>query len=282
HAGGAVAAVPARRAVFAGRFPFGRIERPDAIPLRRRPRQCAGFRAIRPALGAGDARAQGHSRQGSQTRKTGDAVRRARLAADRRAGARHSRLPLAVALAFGGRPGQGHAARTRLPQGRGGDFAASGKADRQRFHAQQAGKFRRGGRLAAMSALPQQKLDALLDRHGLVERELASGLAADAYVKLSREFAELSPVVEAIKAYRAVGREIGDLDALMADGSTDAEMRRMAQSEKQVLQSRQDKLEHQLKLALIPKDAMDDHDAILEIRAGTGGDEAALFAGDLF
>jgi len=133
-----------------------------------------------------------------------------------------------------------------------------------------------------MSALPQQKLDALLDRHGLVERELASGLAADAYVKLSREFAELSPVVEAIKAYRAVGREIGDLDALMADGSTDAEMRRMAQSEKQVLQSRQDKLEHQLKLALIPKDAMDDHDAILEIRAGTGGDEAALFAGDLF
>ena len=133
-----------------------------------------------------------------------------------------------------------------------------------------------------MSALPQQKLDALLDRHGLVERELATGLAAEAYVKLAREFAELSPVAEAIEAYRAVGREITDLDTLMADNSTDAEMRRMAQSEKQVLQARQDRLEQQLKLALIPKDAMDDHDAILEIRAGTGGDEAALFAGDLF
>ncbi len=133
-----------------------------------------------------------------------------------------------------------------------------------------------------MSALPQQKLDALLARHALVESELATGLATDAYVRLSREHAELSPVVAAIKAYRAVGREIAELDALMADSSTDSEMRKMAQGEKQTLQARQEKLEQQLRLALIPKDAMDDHDAILEIRAGTGGDEAALFAGDLF
>jgi peptide chain release factor 1 len=133
-----------------------------------------------------------------------------------------------------------------------------------------------------VTSLPQQKLDALLARQDLVESELASGLAADAYVKLSREFAELFPVVEAIKAFRAVAGEIADLDALMADASTDAEMRRMAQAEKQTLQTRQEKLEQQLRLALIPKDAMDDHDAILEIRAGTGGDEAALFAGDLF
>jgi peptide chain release factor 1 len=133
-----------------------------------------------------------------------------------------------------------------------------------------------------VSALPQQKLDALLARHSLVESELASGLATDAYVKLSREHAKLSPVVEAIKAYRAVGREIADLDTLMNDAATDAEMRRLAQAERQALQARQDKLQQQLRLALIPKDAMDDHDAILEIRAGTGGDEAALFAGDLF
>ena len=133
-----------------------------------------------------------------------------------------------------------------------------------------------------MSALPQQKLDALLARHALVESELATGLATDAYVRLSREHAELSPVVEAIKAYRAVVGEIAELDALMADSSTDAEMRKMAQSEKQALQARQYRLEQHLRLALIPKDAMDDHDAILEIRAGTGGDEAALFAGDLF
>ena len=130
--------------------------------------------------------------------------------------------------------------------------------------------------------LPQQKLDALLDRHALVESELASGLAPEAYVKLSREFAELAPVIETIKAYRVVAREIADLDALIADPSTDAEMRRMAESEKPALERRHYALEHKVKLALIPKDAMDERNVILEIRAGTGGDEAALFAGNLY
>ena len=133
-----------------------------------------------------------------------------------------------------------------------------------------------------MIALPQQKLDALLSRHEMVENELASGLSADAYVKLSREFAELGPVIDAIKAYRAVTAEIADLDMLVSDPKTDAEMREMAEAEKPTLQARLEKLEHQIRLALIPKDAMDDHNAIIEIRAGTGGDEAALFAGDLF
>jgi len=131
-------------------------------------------------------------------------------------------------------------------------------------------------------ALPQQKLDALLSRHEMVENELASGLSADAYVKLSREFAELGPVIDAIKAYRAVTAEISDLDTLVSDPKTDAEMREMAEAEKPTLQARLEKLEHQIRLALIPKDAMDNHNAIIEIRAGTGGDEAALFAGDLF
>ena len=133
-----------------------------------------------------------------------------------------------------------------------------------------------------MISLPQHRLDALLARHELVESELASGLSADAYVKLSREFAELGPVVEAIKAYRAVTAEVADLEALAADPATDAEMRKLADAEKPALLARKDKLERQIQLALIPKDAMDDHNAILEIRAGTGGDEAALFAGDLF
>jgi peptide chain release factor 1 len=130
--------------------------------------------------------------------------------------------------------------------------------------------------------LPEQKLDVLLDRHAVIEREMGSGLEADAYVKLSREFAELSHVVGAIKAYRAVGAEIADLDAIIADAKTDPEMRRMAEAERPELDERKTRLEHELRLALIPKDAMDDHNAILEIRAGTGGDEAALFAGDLF
>ena len=133
-----------------------------------------------------------------------------------------------------------------------------------------------------MTILPQQKLDALLARHALVESELASGLGADAYVKLSREFAELSPIVETIKSYRTTDREIAELSTLVDDSSTDAEMRKLADVERHELQDRKEKLAQQIRLALLPKDAMDDHNAILEIRAGTGGDEASLFAGDLF
>jgi len=133
-----------------------------------------------------------------------------------------------------------------------------------------------------LTVLPQQKMDALLARHALVESELASGLAADAYVKLSREFAELTPVVEVIKAYRSTEKEIAELSALANDSGTDAEMRKLADIERRELQERMESLTQQIRLALLPKDAMDDHNAILEIRAGTGGDEAALFAGDLF
>ena len=133
-----------------------------------------------------------------------------------------------------------------------------------------------------MTILPQQKLDALLARHALVESELASGLSPDAYVKLSREFAELSPIVETIKSYRTTDREIAELSALVDNSSTDAEMRKLADVERHELQDRKEKLAQQIRLALLPKDAMDDHNAILEIRAGTGGDEASLFAGDLF
>jgi len=133
-----------------------------------------------------------------------------------------------------------------------------------------------------LTILPQQKLDALLARHSLVESELASGLGPDAYVKLSREFAELSPIVETIKSYRTTDREIAELSALVDDSSTDAEMRKLADLERHELQDRREKLAQQIRLALLPKDAMDDHNAILEIRAGTGGDEASLFAGDLF
>ena len=133
-----------------------------------------------------------------------------------------------------------------------------------------------------MIVLPQLKLDALLARHSLVESELASGLSPDAYVKLSREFAELSPVVESIKAYRKTDKEIADLTALVEDSATDAEMRKLADAERHDLQERKEDLAHKIRLALLPKDAMDDHNAILEIRAGTGGDEASLFAGDLF
>src|SRR5829696_6053760 len=130
--------------------------------------------------------------------------------------------------------------------------------------------------------LPEQKLEALLSRHTMVEHELASALSPENYVKLSREFAELGPVIATIKAYRETADEIADLESLLDDPQTDAEMRALAASEKPTLEERLAGLEENIRLALLPKDAMDERNVILEIRAGTGGDEASLFAGDLF
>ena len=129
--------------------------------------------------------------------------------------------------------------------------------------------------------LPDQKLDALVIRHAALERDLGAALPAETYVKLSREFAELAPVVDAVRAYRAAQRELDDLTALIADPATDSEMRAIAESEKPQVETRCAALEQELRLALLPKDAMDERNVILEIRAGTGGDEAALFAGNL-
>jgi peptide chain release factor 1 len=130
--------------------------------------------------------------------------------------------------------------------------------------------------------LPESKLDALIARYTTVEAGLAEGPDRETYVRLSREFAELGPLVEAIKAYRGILAEIAGLDALVADSSTDADMRALAFSEKPEAEERREELERRIRLALIPRDAMDERNVILEIRAGTGGDEAALFAGDLF
>lgn len=130
--------------------------------------------------------------------------------------------------------------------------------------------------------LPEHKLDALLTRHDMIERELAGQLAPENFVRLSREFSELEPVVTAIRNYRAVVKEIADIEAMIADPSTDGEMRQIAQAEKAELDERRTALEKEIRIQLIPKDAMDERNVILEIRAGTGGDEASLFAGDLF
>jgi peptide chain release factor 1 len=130
--------------------------------------------------------------------------------------------------------------------------------------------------------LPEQKLDALIARHATLERDLAAAMPAETYVKLSREFAELDPVVEAVKSYRAAQHELEGVESMIEGSSIDAEMRAIAAAERPELEARRASLEHQLRLALIPKDAMDERNVILEIRAGTGGDEASLFAGNLF
>ena len=130
--------------------------------------------------------------------------------------------------------------------------------------------------------LPQTKLDALIARHAAVEADLSGKLAPEAFVRLSRELAELAPIIDKIKLYRDAVAEIADLQSIVDDATADAEMRAIALDEKATVEEKRVTLENDLRLALIPKDAMDERNVILEIRAGTGGDEAALFAGDLF
>jgi peptide chain release factor 1 len=131
-------------------------------------------------------------------------------------------------------------------------------------------------------SFPKEKLDRLVERWETIQAELNSGVAQATYVKLNKEFAELSPVVSAIQAYNAARLESTQLQALANDPSADAEMIEMASAELDDLKPRVTELETQLQIQLLPKDAADEKSAIVELRAGTGGDEAALFAADLF
>jgi len=132
-----------------------------------------------------------------------------------------------------------------------------------------------------MPTIPPEKLNRLVQRWEAVQGELsASSLDQATRVKLAKEFSELNPQVAAIQVLRGFDREAADLKALIA--GDDAEMKAMAEGELAALEPRIEKAHHDLQLMLLPKDEADDRNAILEVRAGTGGDEAALFAGDLF
>jgi peptide chain release factor 1 len=130
--------------------------------------------------------------------------------------------------------------------------------------------------------LPEAKLDILLAHHASLEAQLLGQVNAENYVRITRELAELNPLIEAAKAYRAANAEIAGIDAMIADPSTDDDMRSVAEAERATLAARSVELAQQIRVALLPKDAMDERNVMLEIRAGTGGDEASLFAGDLF
>jgi peptide chain release factor 1 len=129
--------------------------------------------------------------------------------------------------------------------------------------------------------IPAAKLERLLDRFHAVEAELSSGGGGAGFVKLSKEHAELSPIIGVVRDYRAVQNQMESTQALIDDAATDSDMRALAEEERADLKSRFEQLEHDLQIQLLPKDAADASSAILEIRAGTGGDEAALFADDL-
>ncbi|PZP45261.1 MAG: peptide chain release factor 1 [Agrobacterium fabrum] len=133
-----------------------------------------------------------------------------------------------------------------------------------------------------MAKLPVEKMRELERRFGEIEARMSAGPAADVYVKLASEYSELEPVVKKIREYEKAVSEVADLEALLADKTTDKDMRDLAEMELPEIESRIGELEKDMQVLLLPKDAADEKSAILEIRAGTGGSEAALFAGDLF
>lgn len=124
-----------------------------------------------------------------------------------------------------------------------------------------------------------QKLKSIRARHEELAALMSAGnLSGEEFIKLSVEYAELSPVVEAMDELEMAVSERADLQEMLSD----PEMKEIAEEELKALNARIPDLERQIRLVLIPKDEADTKNAILEIRAGTGGDEAALFASDLF
>ena len=123
------------------------------------------------------------------------------------------------------------------------------------------------------------KLNQIVTRYAELQAALSGGaLESQKFVAASKEYAELGPLVEAVNAWQKAERDLKDTEAMAAD----PDMKAMAEEEAEALKKRIPVLEQTVKKMLLPKDAADEKNAILEIRAGTGGDEAALFAADLF
>ncbi|MBN9232165.1 MULTISPECIES: peptide chain release factor 1 [Phyllobacteriaceae] len=133
-----------------------------------------------------------------------------------------------------------------------------------------------------MINLPRDRMDQVVKRFDMLEAQMAAGPAPDAYVKMAAEYSDIQELVARIRALRAAEREQVDLEAMLGDKGTDAEMRALAEADLPAVKTRIETLQQEIQILLLPKDAADERNAILEIRAGTGGDEAALFAGDLY
>jgi peptide chain release factor 1 len=125
--------------------------------------------------------------------------------------------------------------------------------------------------------IPLERMFQLTERFEFLEARMGEGLGGDEFVTVSREYAELRPVVEVVREYQALTVEIEGAEAMLSD----PEMKELAEMELPDLQARLPDVEAAVKLALIPRDAADSKPALVEVRPGTGGDEAALFAGDL-
>lgn len=131
----------------------------------------------------------------------------------------------------------------------------------------------------------QRKLEKVLERYEELKRLLSDGeisAASPEFVKLSKEYADLTAIAEKIEENQKSVKNLAEADAMLADTSLDAEMRAMAEEEMYALKELIPQQDHAIRVMLLPKDEADDRNAIIEFRAGAGGDEAALFAANLF
>lgn len=130
--------------------------------------------------------------------------------------------------------------------------------------------------------ISDQKIDALIARFEGIAAKMASGAQSDEFVQLSRDYAELEPVAEQAKLLQKTRDELDEAREMLADPDLDEEMKALTQDEVETLEKQFESLQADLQVALLPRDKADAGGVILEVRAGTGGDEAALFAGSLF
>jgi peptide chain release factor 1 len=128
----------------------------------------------------------------------------------------------------------------------------------------------------------ENNLEKIIKLHHDLGEQLASGIVGDNFGKLSKEYSDLSAIVEKINNFNKVKRELSDSQELLKNGELDPDMHDFVYKEMQKCEEELPKLERKVKVALLPKDESDSKNAIIEIRAGTGGDEAALFAAVLF
>ena len=128
----------------------------------------------------------------------------------------------------------------------------------------------------------KDKLDMLIKRHDELRDAMASPDAGSEFAKISKEFSDLSPIVDSINALNKANSELKSMKEMLADSECDAEMKKMAEEEARNLEKQIPELTQQVQIALLPKDAADEKNAIIEVRAGTGGEEAGLFAAQLF
>jgi peptide chain release factor 1 len=130
----------------------------------------------------------------------------------------------------------------------------------------------------------ENKLARLIERQSTIQKalETAHELPIEEFIKLSKELSDLNPIADASQSFLKSTKELRDLEDVMQDPTADPEMKALIQEELMTLKEQIPLLEQQLKVLLLPKDSADEKNAILEVRAGTGGEEAALFAAALF